>query len=118
MEIEFINGHRLIHTDKNFTVDNLIEVKPVIMESIANNENVVLILKKTAYMDSLAIGFITNTYKKLKEIGKKLYLVGPTEDIYDLLEITGLMDSVTTFIDFDHFKSSVLHKYKYRGRRL
>jgi len=116
MEIEFVNGHRLIHTEKNFTVDNLIEIKPVILDSIKNNENVVFILKKTEFMDSLAIGLITNAYKKLDEIGKKLYLVGPTEDVYDLLEVTGLMESVITFIDYDHFKSSVLHKYKYRGK--
>ena len=52
--------------------------------------SIVLDMKNLTFMDSTGIGIIIGRYKRLKAIGKEIYIVNPSSQVDKILRTTGI----------------------------
>ena len=67
------------------------------MDRILDNESyssIVLDMKELTFMDSTGIGVIIGRYKRLKPLGKDIYVMSPSRQVDKIMNTTGLYQIV------------------------
>jgi anti-sigma B factor antagonist len=87
----------------------------------AGTNQILLNLTEVPIIDSMGIGEIVRAYKKVKDGGGELKLVGLTDRVYGALKITQLLDLIASFPDEDEavktFQSENQTEKKPKGRK-
>jgi anti-sigma B factor antagonist len=83
----------------------------------AGTTKVLLNLKDVPIIDSMGIGEIVRAFKKVKESGGTLKLVGVTDRVYGALKITQLLDLIESFSSEEDAVASFGKEKKSRGKK-
>jgi anti-sigma B factor antagonist len=63
----------------------------------AGTQHILLNMSRVPVLDSMAIGEIVRAFKRVKDAGGNLKLVGMTDRVYGALKITQLLDLIESF---------------------
>ncbi len=99
----------LLVLDGKFVVKQLMNIR-VVLNEIENREKspkIAFDLSKTSYIDSSAITAMLNLQKRLGEKNGNFVLIGPNEDITDILSIVGFDKLIPIFPTHQDFERSV-----------
>jgi anti-anti-sigma factor len=79
-----------------------------LIEQNPKNLNLLLDLEGLEYMNSKAIGYLTDWYSKISEGGGKIIISKARPNILDILEVVGLTQLISCFNTLDEAKLSLL----------
>ncbi len=83
----------------------------------AGTTKILLNLTEVPIIDSMGIGEIVRAFKKVKESGGTLKLVGVTDRVYGALKITQLLDLIESFDSEEEAVASFGKEKKSRGKK-
>jgi anti-sigma B factor antagonist len=83
----------------------------------AGTSKILLNLTEVPIIDSMGIGEIVRAFKKVKEAGGQLKLVGVTDRVYGALKITQLLDLIESYDTEDNAVASFGKEKKARGKK-
>ncbi|MBU2523675.1 STAS domain-containing protein [Patescibacteria group bacterium] len=72
-----------------------------ILEGVGENFNLLLDFKDLEYMNSKAVGYLTDWYTKLTDLKGGVFVVQPKENILDILQVVGLTQLVQVYATMD-----------------
>lgn len=102
-----------LHTTNNIlilTIEGSIDSKTAgdlqnqIMDSVADAKNIIMNLSAVEFLSSAGLRILLMVYRQLKARNGKIILVGVSEDIRDVMEMTG-------FINFFEIHQTLEHAY-------
>lgn len=87
---------KIIEMDGELNSDTSSEVYDAINEQISPTDRVILDMRKVRYMSSAGIRTLLLVYRSLSNGGGKVVLVGLSEELRDVLSITGFLEFFNT----------------------
>ncbi len=84
------------------------ELQSKVMESISDTDNVILDMSKVDFVSSAGLRVLLMVYRQIKSQNGKVVLVGVSEEIIDVITMTG-------FINFFTIKDTVINAEKMIG---
>ena len=67
-----------------------VKLKSILIETIEKGKNLGVNMKATAFIDSGIVIALLAAEKRIRQAGKKIYLISPSEQARELLDITSL----------------------------
>lgn len=83
----------------------------------AGTSKILLNLTEVPIIDSMGIGEIVRAYKKVRESGGTLKLVGVTDRVYGALKVTQLLELIESFPNEDEAVASFGKDRKPKGKK-
>ncbi|NDK19714.1 STAS domain-containing protein [Candidatus Gracilibacteria bacterium] len=78
-----------------------------LIATITDPSIVVLDFSQVQYMNSTAIGNLAHWFSLFQEKSSEMHLVGLTDNVYDTLELVGLLHAIPHHESIDIFKQTV-----------
>lgn len=91
-------------------VDDQAQVMYGIIEELPKGTNLILDLSELTYLNSKAIGYLTDWHLKMSENGSEILLLKARENILDILNVVGLTQIVKNYINLEEAKLAILNK--------
>ncbi len=88
-------------------VDKLSQQIYSIIEKHPDNLNLIFDLADLMYMNSKAIGYLTDWYQRISAKGGKIIISGASENILEILRNVGLLEFIETYSTFDEAKEHI-----------
>lgn len=96
IETEERGFYALLKVPEHFDLESLGPVREALDGlTEAGNTAIVLDFEHTTHISSVGIGVVVNVHKRLKEKGGDVYLVGVSEQVRKLLEVSNVTEVVT-----------------------
>jgi stage II sporulation protein AA (anti-sigma F factor antagonist) len=87
--------------DQSKTIYELIEATP-------QNLHLIFDFSELDYLNSKAIGYLTDWYGKISVEGGKICIAMAKENIVDILQVVGLTQLITCYVTLDEAKTGML----------
>lgn len=108
---EIDGGIKLIHVSGQLDESNVDEkIKDVykLVEQNPTGLKVLLDLENLSYLNSKAIGYLTDLYGKINDAGGKIVIAKAKPNIIDILQVVGLTQLIQTFDSIEAAKPVLL----------
>jgi anti-sigma B factor antagonist len=108
MTLEIESGSEIFHVDVarsrgtivlslvgELDISGAVILREEFIAAVASEHDVECDLEHLTYLDSTGISLLISVQKRLRATGRELVLVGPTERVHKVLEITGVASYFT-----------------------
>lgn len=108
---EIDGGIKLVHVSGQLDESNVDEKIKDIYKLVEQNPTglkVLLDLENLSYLNSKAIGYLTDLYGKISDAGGKIVIAKAKANIIDILQVVGLTQLIQTFDSIEAAKPALL----------
>lgn len=97
----------IIHIDGNFKVSELVDARPIMEKCEKQAMPLVAIdFSKVEYIDSSAVGLMTNFAKRVLPKNGKIAVFAPSDEIYDLFDTINFGEAVPVYRTREEFEQN------------
>jgi anti-anti-sigma factor len=108
MTLEIESGSEIFHVDVarsegtivlslagELDISGAVALREEFFAAVASDDEVVCDLEHLTYLDSTGISLLISVQKRLRSTGRDLVLIGPSERVRKVLEVTGVVTFFT-----------------------
>ena len=95
------SNYCIIEIEGFFSIDEHDNFSNEIEVSISENRHVIVDLTKTKFIDSSSLGLVLRKFNEATTAGLKCSIVVTREEIYQIFDITGLIDRLNIYDSID-----------------
>ena len=99
IKVEVINDITVIELNGDLDSSSAREVQDQILAESRPHSKILLDMSRVQYMSSAGLRLLLLLYRRIREQVGQVAIVGMTEDVKDIMKITGFLDFFATFDD-------------------